>query len=71
MNFLPFGLRGCVCLIIFQLASLTLCLLLSSVVEAQDTLTGAFEGIISNSQNGAAIEGASVEIINQQTGLII
>jgi hypothetical protein len=71
MDFPPFGLRSRFRPIAFSLASLTLCLLLSPVVEAQDTLTGAFEGIISNSQTGAAIEGASVEIINQQTGLII
>src|ERR1700682_1634989 len=71
MNFLTFPLRCCICLITLPLASLTVCLLLSPVVEAQDTLTGAFEGIISNSQTGAAIEGASIEIVNQQTGLII
>ena len=71
MNSLPFCLRGCVGLITLSLASLILCLLLSPAAEAQDTLTGAFEGIISNSQTGAAIEGASVEIINQQTGLVI
>lgn len=39
--------------------------------SAQDTLTGAFEGIISNSQTGASIEGASIQIINKQTGLVI
>jgi hypothetical protein len=39
--------------------------------RAQDTLTGAFEGFISNSQTGASIEGASIQIINKQTGLVI
>src|SRR5262245_44418247 len=39
--------------------------------SAQDTLTGAFEGIISNSQTGASIEGVSVQIINKQTALVI
>jgi len=47
------------------------CLLLSGVTEvrAQDTVTGAFEGIVSDSQSGVAIKGAAVEIINEQTGL--
>jgi len=40
-------------------------------VFAQDTVTGAFEGIISDSQTGAALKGAHVEITNQQTGLTI
>ncbi|MFN2578957.1 MAG: TonB-dependent receptor domain-containing protein [Pyrinomonadaceae bacterium] len=38
---------------------------------AQDTVTGAFEGTISDSQTGAALKGAFVEIINQQTGVTI
>ena len=38
---------------------------------AQDTVTGAFEGIVSDSQTGAALKGALVEIINQQTGVTI
>jgi hypothetical protein len=38
-------------------------------VNAQDTVTGAFEGIVSDSQTGSALKGARVEIINQQTGL--
>jgi carboxypeptidase family protein len=40
-------------------------------VFAQDTVTGAFEGIISDSQTGAALIGAQVEITNQQTRLTI
>jgi hypothetical protein len=40
-------------------------------VSAQDTVTGAFEGIVSDSQTGAPLKGAAVEIINQQTGLTI
>jgi hypothetical protein len=39
--------------------------------RAQDTVTGAFEGTISDSQSGAALKGALVEIINQQTGVTI
>ena len=41
------------------------------VTCAQDTVTGAFEGTISDSQTGAALKGALVEIINQQTGVAI
>ena len=40
---------------------------LGLVVRAQDTVTGAFEGIVSDSQSGARLRGALVEIINQQT----
>ncbi|HLL13922.1 MAG TPA: TonB-dependent receptor [Pyrinomonadaceae bacterium] len=40
-------------------------------VHAQDTVTGAFEGTVTNSQTGAIIAGASVQIINQQTGQAI
>ncbi len=43
----------------------------AAFAPAQDTLTGAFEGIVSNSQTGESLEGAAVEIINQQTGLTI
>jgi len=37
--------------------------------KAQDTVTGAFEGIVSDSQTGLPLKGATVEIINQQTGV--
>jgi hypothetical protein len=37
--------------------------------KAQDTVTGAFEGIVSDSQTGLPLKGAAVEIINQQTGV--
>jgi len=39
------------------------------LANAQDTVTGAFEGIVSDSQTGVALKGALVEIINQQTNL--
>src|SRR6266540_479321 len=39
------------------------------LAHAQDTVTGAFEGIVSDSQTGVALKGALVEIINQQTNL--
>src|SRR5258708_20897973 len=44
---------------------------LSRPVSAQDTVTGAFEGIVSDSQTGAPLKGAAIDIINQQTGLTI
>lgn len=40
-------------------------------VRAQDTVTGAFEGVVSSSQTGTPVAGASVEIINRQTGRVI
>ncbi|HKZ79917.1 MAG TPA: TonB-dependent receptor [Pyrinomonadaceae bacterium] len=43
---------------------------LSVAAKAQDTVTGAFEGIVTDSQTGAALKSAEVEIINQQTGLV-
>lgn len=43
---------------------------LSVAAKAQDTVTGAFEGIVTDSQTGAALKSAGVEIINQQTGLV-
>ena len=39
------------------------------VVKAQDTVTGAFEGIVTDSQSGVRIRGAVVEITNQRTGV--
>src|SRR5438270_3829738 len=51
------------------LAALTL--FAGSLAQAQDTLTGAFEGNVTNSQTGAPLKGAGVEIINQQTGVVI
>ena len=38
---------------------------------AQDTVTGAFEGTVTHSETGSIIAGASVQIINQQTGQAI
>jgi len=40
-------------------------------IRSQDTVTRAFEGNVTNSQTGEALKGATVEILNQQTGLII
>lgn len=38
--------------------------------KAQDTVTGAFEGIVTDSKTGTALNGAGVEIVNQQTGVV-
>ncbi|MDQ1558390.1 MAG: hypothetical protein QOD32_1450 [Pyrinomonadaceae bacterium] len=40
-------------------------------VYAQDTVTGAFEGTVTNSQTGEIIPGAAVQIINSQTNQIV
>lgn len=51
-------------------ATLAFGLLLANLphtTRAQDTVTGAFEGTVTNSETGAIISGASVQIINQQT----
>jgi hypothetical protein len=56
----------------FRFVPLLLVLVILSAAQhtnAQDTVTGAFEGTISDSQTGAALKGAQVEIINQQTGV--
>jgi len=42
---------------------------LTSTTKAQDTVTGAFEGTVTNSQTGAPLKDAVVEIINQQTNV--
>ncbi len=44
--------------------------LLVSGVAAQDTVTGAFQGDISNSRTGEPIAGAVVQITNVQTGIV-
>src|SRR6201988_1399966 len=51
---------------------LSLCwFIMGQTVLAQDTVTGAFEGTVSNNKTGAPIKGADVQIINQQTGITI
>lgn len=52
------------------LALITLMFAQAPQARAQDTVTGAFEGVVSDSQSGAALKGAFVEIVNQQTGLV-
>ncbi len=53
------------------LAGVLLLLITPDLTRAQDTVTGAFEGTISDSQTGASLKGALVEIINQQTGVAL
>lgn len=55
----------CFSLLIFLLGSI------AGQAKAQDTVTGAFEGTVTDSQNGSPLKDAAVEIINQQTGLTI
>jgi len=52
----------------FTVTVLTAVLFVNSI-NAQDTVTGAFEGTVTNSQDGTALKGAAVTIINQQTGV--
>jgi hypothetical protein len=40
-------------------------------VCAQDTVTGAFEGTVTNSETGEPVAGAEVEIFNEETRLFI
>ena len=43
----------------------------SRSINAQDTVTGAFQGTVTDSQSGAVLKDAVVEIINQQTNVTI
>jgi len=52
-------------LLTFALLLFASLILQAASVKAQDTVTGAFEGTVTNSQTGAPIAGASVQIINQ------
>ena len=45
-------------------------LLIAANVAAQDTVTGAFQGDVSNNQTGEAVGGATVQITNEQTGVV-
>ncbi len=55
-----------------QVLLLVVCSLLTTLTAtAQDTVTGAFEGTVTNSQTGDPIAGATAEIINVETGIIL
>src|SRR3954469_20511543 len=49
--------------------SLVACLVLVQQSHAQNTVTGAFEGVVNNSQTGAPISGATVQFTNQLSGI--
>jgi len=52
------------------LAFLIILLLLVGNNVAQDTVTGAFQGNVSNNQNDEPVPGAAVQITNEQTGVV-
>ena len=52
-------------LLSLALSLFALLALQAASVQAQDTVTGAFEGTVTNSQTGAPIAGATVQFINQ------
>jgi hypothetical protein len=66
MRFQPGSLSRC--FLTFALSLLT-CVALATPSLAQDPVTGAFEGRITNSQTGAPIAGAAVQFINQSSGV--
>ena len=55
----------------FLILPIVSCLFLGAPAVAQDTVTGAFAGRVSNSKTQAPIKGADVQIINRQTGVAI
>lgn len=52
-------------LLIYALSLAALVLCAATGARAQDTVTGAFEGTVTNSRTGAPIAGAAVQFINQ------
>src|SRR6266550_4980013 len=46
-----------------------ICLMPIKTLRAQDYVTGAFEGQVKNSATGEAVPGATVRIINNDTGV--
>jgi hypothetical protein len=57
-------------LLFAALAALVLALF-APEARAQDTVTGAFEGVVRDKVSNAGIRGASVEIINDASGLVV
>ena len=70
MKVSPFLVKACALFCSFVTALLLLPVP-TPTVSAQDTVTGAFEGIVTSSQTGQPITGATALIVNQQTGLVI
>ena len=54
---------------VLGLSALLWLIILTAPTWAQDTLTGAFEGTVTNSLTGDAIAGATAEITNVETGI--
>src|SRR5215207_735236 len=52
------------------LAALALALC-ATHAHAQDTVTGAFEGVVRDRVTSAGVRGASVEIVNEENGLVV
>ena len=48
-----------------------ICVMPMKSLHAQDYVTGAFEGVVKNSATGEAVPGATVQIINNDTGVPI
>ncbi|HEX6622636.1 MAG TPA: carboxypeptidase-like regulatory domain-containing protein, partial [Pyrinomonadaceae bacterium] len=59
----------CARLLLVAVLALPTFLIATPSAGAQDTVTGAFEGTVRDSQTGATIARASVSFINQQTGI--
>ena len=45
--------------------------LFTTAARAQDTVTGAFEGVVRDRVTSTGIRGASVEIVNEESGLVV
>ncbi len=67
----PKGIRARLALLLILAPLLVYMAFSSSSSSAQDTVTGAFEGTVTNSQTGAVVAGAVAQLINKQTGLSI
>lgn len=70
-TFAPTGLVSLQVLTIRLCIASLLVLLAATFAFGQDTVTGAFEGTVTDSRNGTPLKDAAVEIINQQTGLTL
>src|SRR5262249_7367500 len=66
-RFLPFSTLRVQ--IVNSFVSLLVLLFLTCSASAQDTVTGAFEGTVTDSRSGMTLKDAAVDIINRETGL--
>jgi hypothetical protein len=58
-------------LLVVSLTLLPFLTLVAPAAKAQDTVTGAFEGTVTNTQTGAVIARAKIEFINQQSSVSV